>query len=75
MIARIYVAGPYTNGEVAINVRNAYEAANQLAELGFAPFVPHATAATRSSSSRGFDSAQRNVGLSLVQGDSKWFNV
>lgn len=26
-----------------MNVRNAYEAANRLADLGFAPFVPHAT--------------------------------
>jgi len=43
MIARIYVAGPYTQGDVAVNVRNAYEAANRLADLGFAPFVPHAT--------------------------------
>lgn len=43
MIARIYVAGPYTNGDVAVNVRNAYEAANKLADLGFAPFVPHAS--------------------------------
>jgi hypothetical protein len=43
MIARIYIAGPYTNGDVAVNVRNAYEAANRLADLGFAPFVPHAT--------------------------------
>jgi hypothetical protein len=43
MIARIYVAGPYTKGDVAVNVRNAYEAANRLADLGFAPFVPHAT--------------------------------
>lgn len=43
MTARIYVAGPYTSGDVAVNVRNAYEAANRLADLGFAPFVPHAT--------------------------------
>lgn len=43
MIARIYIAGPYTHGDTAINVRNAYSAANQLADLGFAPFVPHAT--------------------------------
>lgn len=43
MIARIYVAGPYTKGDVAVNVRNAYEAATRLADLGFAPFVPHAT--------------------------------
>jgi len=43
LIARVYVAGPYTNGDIAVNVRNAYAAANHLAELGFAPFVPHAT--------------------------------
>jgi hypothetical protein len=43
MIARVYVAGPYTQGDVAVNVRNAYEAASRLADLGFAPFVPHAT--------------------------------
>lgn len=38
MIGRVYVAGPYTKGDVAVNVRNAYEAANRLADLGFAPF-------------------------------------
>ena len=43
MKARVYVAGPYTKGDVAVNVRNAYAAANELADLGFAPFVPHAT--------------------------------
>jgi len=41
--ARIYIAGPYTNGDVAMNVRNAFAAANDLADRGFAPFVPHAT--------------------------------
>jgi hypothetical protein len=40
MNARIYVAG---KGDVAVNVRNAHMAANKLADLGFAPFVPHAT--------------------------------
>ena len=43
MVAKVYIAGPYTKGDVALNVRKAYEAANQLADLGFAPFVPHAT--------------------------------
>src|SRR5271169_3149304 len=43
MKARAYVARPYTKGDVAVNVRNAYEAANHLADLGFAPFVPHFT--------------------------------
>jgi hypothetical protein len=41
--ARVYIAGPYTKGDVAVNVHNAFEAANRLADLGFAPFVPHAT--------------------------------
>jgi len=40
---RIYIAGPYSQGDVAMNVRKAYEAADQLANLGFAPFVPHHT--------------------------------
>jgi hypothetical protein len=43
VIARIYIAGPYTKGDVAVNVRNAFEAASRLADLGFAPFVPHGT--------------------------------
>jgi Domain of unknown function (DUF4406) len=43
LIAKVYIAGPYTKGDVAVNVRNAYEAASALADLGFAPFVPHAT--------------------------------
>jgi Domain of unknown function (DUF4406) len=41
--AKVYIAGPYTKGDVAVNVRKAYEAANTLADLGFAPFVPHGT--------------------------------
>lgn len=40
---KVYIAGPYTKGDVAINVRNAFEAASGLADLGFAPFVPHST--------------------------------
>lgn len=40
---RVYVAGPYSTGDVAINVRRAYEAATRLADAGFAPFVPHHT--------------------------------
>ncbi len=43
MKLKIYVAGPYTNGDVALNVRNAFQAANELANHGYAPFVPHAT--------------------------------
>jgi hypothetical protein len=43
MIAKIYIAGPYTQGDVALNVHTAFATANKLADLGFAPFVPHST--------------------------------
>lgn len=39
----VYVAGPYTKGDVAVNVRNALDAANLLVYAGFYPFVPHLT--------------------------------
>ena len=38
---RIYVAGPYTKGDVAVNVRAAIEAASELLYLGHTPFIPH----------------------------------
>lgn len=38
---RIYVAGPYTHGDVAVNVRKAISMAHELARRGFAPYVPH----------------------------------
>ncbi len=40
---RIYIAGPYSQGETAINVRNAILAADKVLELGHIPFVPHLT--------------------------------
>lgn len=40
---KIYVAGPYTKGDVAVNVRKAIDAGEELASHGFAPFVPHLT--------------------------------
>src|SRR5205085_5598830 len=43
MKGKIYVAGPYTKGDVAANVFNAIKVANDLANLGFAPYVPHFT--------------------------------
>jgi len=43
MRAKVYIAGPYTQGNVAGNVRAAYEVASKLADLGFAPYIPHAT--------------------------------
>jgi len=38
---RVYVAAPYTQGDVAINVANAINAGNKLIDYGYYPFVPH----------------------------------
>lgn len=40
---RIYVAGPYTQGDSVLNLRNALEAAEEIAAQGHAPYVPHLT--------------------------------
>ena len=40
---RIYIAGPYSAGDVAVNVRNAIQAANSLLDWGFWPYCPHLT--------------------------------
>ena len=37
---RVYVAGPYTKGDVALNVRRAIGAAETLVEMGHTPLVP-----------------------------------
>ena len=36
----VYIASPYTKGDVAVNVRKSFEVADQLANLGFLPFPP-----------------------------------
>ena len=40
---RVYIAGPYTLGDVAHNVASAIDAADDLVNYGFAPYVPHLT--------------------------------
>ncbi len=40
---KVYLAAPYTKDDVAINVHNVIEVADQLLDKGFAPFVPHLT--------------------------------
>ena len=48
---RVYVAGPISNGDsgkmgyqtVVDNIRQAIMAGDELADLGYAPFVPHLT--------------------------------
>lgn len=39
----IYIAGPYTKGDVVINTRNAIMAGNEIADAGHFPFIPHLT--------------------------------
>jgi hypothetical protein len=39
----IYVAGPYTKGDVAVNVRDAITMGDHLRLLGLVPFIPHLT--------------------------------
>ena len=36
----VYIASPYTKGDVAVNVRNSFLMADKLVELGYAPFPP-----------------------------------
>ena len=40
---RVYIAGPYTKGDVAVNVRNAILAADAVLGAGHVPFLPHLT--------------------------------
>ena len=37
----VFIAGPYTGGDVAKNVKAAIDAADKLMDLGLAAFVPH----------------------------------
>jgi len=36
----VYIASPYTKGDVALNVRESFFAADELVKLGYAPFPP-----------------------------------
>ena len=38
---KVYIAGPYTTGDVVINVRNAIAAGQRVVDAGHTPFVPH----------------------------------
>ena len=39
----IYIAGPYSNGDMVLNVREAVLAAEELIKLDFIPYIPHLT--------------------------------
>lgn len=38
---RVYIAGPYSHGDLATNIRNVLAAAEIVAECGHIPFIPH----------------------------------
>jgi len=37
---KIYIASPYTKGDVAVNVKAQIDCVDQLMNLGYAPFAP-----------------------------------
>ena len=39
-MTKVYIASPYTLGDIAVNVKMQLDFANKLIEMGFAPFVP-----------------------------------
>jgi len=39
----IYISGPYTKGDVSLNIRNACLAGNELLKKGHIPFIPRLT--------------------------------
>lgn len=40
---KVYIAGPYTKGDVAQNVQRAIITGDVLADAGFWPYIPHLT--------------------------------
>ena len=42
-MSKIYIAGPYSRGDTAVNVRNAILAGESVRALGHTPFIPHLT--------------------------------
>ncbi len=38
---KVYVAGPYSGGYIPYNVKNAVDAAEQLAQAGHYAYIPH----------------------------------
>src|SRR6185436_16045859 len=39
-MVRVYIASPYTKGDVAVNVKTSMDVADQLIGQGYAPFSP-----------------------------------
>jgi hypothetical protein len=43
MKPKVYIAGPYTKGNIMNNINQAVWIGNQLLDMGFIPFIPHLT--------------------------------
>src|SRR3972149_7672907 len=41
---KVYIAGPYSQGDVITNIRTALSAAHLALDAGFIPFIPHLSA-------------------------------
>lgn len=54
--SRVYVAGPITRGDQFANVRNGILAGNELADKGYAPYVPHLTCYWHAITPRAYES-------------------
>ena len=39
----VYIAAPYTNGDIGQNIKRVIDCADELCELGHTPFIPHLT--------------------------------
>ena len=40
---KVYIAAPYTKGDIGQNVKNVIDCADQLCQLGYTPYIPHLT--------------------------------
>lgn len=40
---KIFISGPYSKGDVAVNVKEAIHVGDYVARLGHVPFIPHLT--------------------------------
>lgn len=38
---KVYIAGPYSQGDVVVNIRNAIFAGDKVLDMGHMPFIPH----------------------------------
>jgi hypothetical protein len=54
-IKTIYVAGPYSKGDIEKNVREAFRYGHEMFDLGLMPFVPHSCHAMHQFRNRGYE--------------------